>query len=288
VHDDEVKTSVGLVNRLVARQFPQWAGLPIQQLPLGGTDHALYRLGDELVARMPRIHWAADLAAKDARWLPVLAPHLPLSVPSPLAVGEPGFGYPFRWSVAPWLPGSNPSAGNTDLASTAGRLAEFIKALQRIDTTDAPAASRGKPLDPLDEPARAAIAKLGDRIDGPRVTAAWERALSAAPWRRDPVWVHGDLGPGNLLVRQGELTAVIDWGSAGVGDPAVDLMPAWSLFDAASRRLFRAAVGCDDDTWERSRGWALISSLMALPYYEKTFPAIVAESKRKIAAVLAD
>jgi aminoglycoside phosphotransferase (APT) family kinase protein len=285
VHDNEAPTSVELVARLVAQQFPQWAQLPLAQLPLGGTDHALYRIGDGLVARMPRIGWAAGLAVKDARWLPFLAPHLPLTVPTPLAVGEPGFDYPFHWSVVPWLAGSNPRSSDADLAL---RLAGFIKALQGIDTTGAPEAGRGRPVSALDEAARSAITELGDRIDGPRVTAAWDRVMAAAPWPGPPVWVHGDLAPGNLLVRQGKLTAVIDWGAAGVGDPAVELMPAWSLFDAAARRVFREAVGCDEDTWQRGRGWALISSLMALPYYEKTFPGIVAESHRKIAAVLED
>jgi len=288
VHDNEIQTSVEQVERLVAQQFPQWAKLPITRLPVGGTDHTLYRIGDDLVARLPRIDWASGSAETDLRWLPYLAPHLPLRVPAPVAVGEPGEGFPHRWAVVPWLPGSNPTAGNTDLAAAAVQLAEFIQALQGIDTTGAPASGRGVPLASRDRWTREAIAELGDRIDGPRVTDAWEQALAARQWSREPVWMHGDLSAGNLVVRQRKLTAVIDWGGVGIGDPAVELMPAWSLFSGESRQIFREAVGCDEHTWQRGRGWALSTALIALPYYWERFPGIVAESHAKIAAILAD
>jgi aminoglycoside phosphotransferase (APT) family kinase protein len=288
VHDNEIVTSVEQVGRLVAQQFPQWAGLPIQRLPIGGTDHTLYRIGDDLVARMPRIAWASGSADSDLRWLPHLAPHLPLRVPTPVAVGEPGEGFPFRWAVVPWLTGTNPTADNTDLAEAALTLAGFITALQGIDPTGAPASSRGMPLAERDEATRAAITELGSRIDRPRVTALWEQALAADDWSRAPVWMHGDLSAGNLLVRQRKLVGVIDWGATGIGDPAVDLMPAWSLFDPASRQVFREALGCDEDTWQRGRGWALSTALIALPYYWERYPGIVAESHAKIAAVVAD
>jgi len=292
MHDNEIPLGTELVHRLVAQQFPQWAGLPVTALALGGTDHALFRLGDGLVARMPRIGWAAGQAESDSRWLPVLAPHLPLAVPVPVAVGEPDEDFPWRWAVVPWLRGENPPSGNVDLEHAAVQLAEFVTALRSVDTAGAPAASRGVPLAKRDEPTRAAIAELGDRIDGRRVTAAWEQALSANAWTREPVWSHGDLSAGNLLARQRKLSAVIDWGGVGVGDPAVDLMPAWSIFDGRSRLAYREALGRDfggdEDMWQRGRGWALSTALIALPYYFDRYPGIVAESKAKIAAVLAD
>ena len=288
VHDNEIVTSVDQVSRLVAQQFPQWANLPVRRLPVGGTDHTLYRIGDDLVARLPRIDWASGSADKDSRWLPFLAPHLPLDVPAPVAVGEPGEGFPFRWAVVPWLPGSNPSNDNVEAAEAAVTLAGFIAALQGIDPTGAPASDRGVPLAERDKWTRTAIAELGDRIDRPRVTAVWEEALAAKEWAQGPVWMHGDLSAGNLLVRQRKLTAVIDWGGVGSGDPAVELMPAWGIFSGESRRIFREALGCDEDMWQRGRGWALSTSLIALPYYWQRYPGIVAESEAKIAAILAD
>ncbi|GIG62264.1 hypothetical protein Lfu02_66360 [Longispora fulva] len=291
MHENEIRTDAEQVRRLVAHQFPQWADLPVTALPPVGTDHMLYRIGGDLLARMPRIDWALDQADSDSRWLPVLAPHLPLPVPLPVALGGPGEGYPWRWSVVPWLSGENPTADNVDPGPAAADLAAFVRALHGVDTTGGPVktgATRGVPLAARDEITRAAIAELGDRVDGARVTSAWEDALAAAPWAGPPVWVHGDLQAGNLLVDRRRLSAVIDFGGLGLGDPAVDLMPAWNLFDAPAREVFRAESGYDDDTWRRGRGWALSTALLGLPYYWDTVPAFVEEGLRKVAAVLED
>lgn len=289
MHENEVRTDVEQVRRLLAVQFPQWSGMPVTALPPSGTDHALYRIGDDLVARLPRIHWALGQVETDRHWLPVLAPHLPLPVPAPLAIGEPGEGYPWSWSVAPWLPGENPDGDNVDLDTAAVQLAGFVTALRSVDTTGGPlkgGMDRGVPLAARDELTREAIAELGDRVDTARVTAAWEAALAAETWSEPEVWIHGDLLPGNVLVADRRLSAVIDFGALGLGDPAADVAPAWTIFDARSRPIFRENLGCGEDMWQRGRGWALSTALVAMPYYWETAPPIVAECQRHIAAIL--
>lgn len=300
LHDDEIQTSPDQVRRLVAEQLPHWAHLAVTPGPAGGTDHLLYRLGDNLLVRMPKIAWAADQAVNDARWLPFLAPHLPLAVPAPLAVGEPADGFPFRWSVVPWLPGEPPTADNTDQVDGARTLAAFVTALRGVDPASGPVkdgTSRGVPLERLDDGMRRAIVASGSRLEVPvpdgrrtgmdAVTTVWERALAARP-ASGGAWIHGDLLPGNLLAHCRRLAAVIDWGGIGVGDPAADLIPAWTLFRGTARAAFRAAAGLDDDAWERARGWVLVQAVIALPYYWDRWPAFARASQARIAAVLED
>jgi aminoglycoside phosphotransferase (APT) family kinase protein len=302
MHADEVDTDPSLVRRLLAGQFPQWAGLPIEPVPSAGTDHALYRLGDDLSVRLPRIHWAVGQADKEARWLPKLAPHLPLAIPAPLAHGRPAEGYLWGWSVYRWLPGENAiHASIDDLTQVATDLAQFIRALEQIDARGgspngaeqehAPLSPRGGPLAARDAETRAAIASLaaiGGLIDADAVTAAWEASRDAPIWDRPLVWIHGDLQPGNLLIEHGRLSAVIDFGCLGLGDPATDLMLAWTLFHGPSRNAFRAALDVDDATWLRGRGWTLSVALIALPYYLHTNRTIVNFSRHAIAEVLAE
>lgn len=291
LHADEIVTDADLVRRLVAEQFPQWAGLAVRALASPGTDHRLFRLGDALLVRMPRIHWAAGQADSDARWLPVLGPHLPVALPVPVAVGEPGEGFPWRWSVVPWLPGHPPERDDPGLADVAVALAAAVRALGGVDASDAPmksGADRGVPLGARDGLTRAAVDDLGDRVEREAVLRAWEASLQAPPWPGGPAWLHGDLLPGNLLVDGPALTAVIDWGALGAGDPAADLQPAWNLFDGASRASFREVVGCDDAAWLRGRGWVLSTALVALPYYWDSAPHIARRCRADIAAVLAD
>lgn len=289
MHADEVLTDAALVRRLLAAQFPGWADLAIAPVSSYGTDHDIYRLGDALCARLPRIGWATGQAAKEAQWLPRLAPHLPLRVPVPLAMGQPGEGYPFGWSVYEWLPGDN-AHGPLDLEPAALDLAAFVAALRRIDTADAfarPPRRRGGPLAEQDEGVRRSIAQLGDRIDGVAALRAWQESLEAARWNGPDVWIHGDLLPGNLLVEGGRLSAVIDFGGLNVGDSACDLLPAWNLFHGASRERFRTALAVDDAAWLRGRGWALCQALAALPYYWDTNPGMVRQASHALLQVLA-
>ena len=294
MHADEVDTDVSLVGRLLAAQFPRWADLPIKPFPSAGTDNALYRLGDDMAVRLPRIHWATGQVDKEHRWLPRLAPLLPLAIPVPLAKGTPGEGYPWHWSVYRWLDGENATIERiTDPGQAATELARFVAALQRIDATggpppDAHNSFRGEPLARRDAATRAAIVSLAGTLDGDAVTAAWDAALQAPVWHGPPVWIHGDLQSGNLLSVQGRLNAVIDFGCLGVGDPASDLMVAWNLLSAETRDVFRAALPVDEATWARGRGWALSVGLIALPYYHRSNPVLAGISRRAIEEVLAD
>ncbi|SDY53039.1 Predicted kinase, aminoglycoside phosphotransferase (APT) family [Modestobacter sp. DSM 44400] len=240
MHADEVLTDAALVRRLLAAQFPQWTGLEVTAVPSAGTDNALYRLGSDLAVRLPRIGWAVADVGKEQRWLLRLAPHLPLPVPVPLAQGAPGEGYPWAWSVVRWLDGAEAAADRVgDLGVLATDLAGFVTALHRVEVCDpAPALppGRGVPLATRDDLTRSSIAALAGSVDTAAVTAAWEDALCAPAWDGAPVWVHGDLAPGNLLLTGGRLSAVIDFGALTIGDPAVDLLPAWNLFPAAAGR----------------------------------------------------
>jgi aminoglycoside phosphotransferase (APT) family kinase protein len=294
MHADEVATDAGLVRRLLAGQFPQWADLPIEPVPSAGTDNALYRLGNELVVRMPRISWATGQIDKERRWLPHLAPRLPLAIPAPVAVGEPAEGFPWRWSVYRWLDGENATLDRlADPDGAARDLAHFVRALQAIDATGGPLREpgtfgRGVPLAVRDAGTREAIAACDGLIDTHAATLAWEAALAAPAWRGPPVWLHGDLQSGNLLAVKRRLSAVIDFGALTIGDPACDLMVAWNLFTAGPRAVFRAAIAVDDATWARGRGWALSPALVALPYYRESNPGLAAIARHAIAEVLAD
>jgi aminoglycoside phosphotransferase (APT) family kinase protein len=291
MHADEVDTDVTLVRRLLAGQFPHWAGLAIEPVVSYGTDHDIYRLGDDLAARLPRIGWATRQAAKEAELLPKLAPQLPLAVPVQLAMGQPAEGYPFEWSVYRWLPGENANGTIDDFDQAAVDLAAFVRALREVDPTDAhprPARSRGAPLAELDKDVRRSIAELGDRVDGAAALRSWEESLDAAAWDADEVWVHGDLLPGNLLVVDGRLSAVIDFGCLNVGDPACDLQPAWNVFAGESRARYRAELDVDDASWLRGRGWALYQAVMALPYYWDTNPGMIRQASHALRQVLAE
>jgi len=294
MHADEVDTDASLVGRLLAAQFPHWADLPIEPVDSAGTDNALYRLGDAMVVRLPRIHWAVGQVEKEHEWLPRLAPLLPLAVPVPLAKGMPGEGYPWKWSVYRWLEGENATIERiADARRAATELGHFIAALQRIDTTGGPSPAvhnsfRGVPLATRDATTRAAIASLRSVIDVGAASAAWEAALEAPAWDGPPVWIHGDIQSGNLLAVRGRLSAVIDFGCLGVGDPACDLTVAWTLLSGEARDAFRAALPVNDATWARGRGWALSVGLIALPYYQSTNPVLAGIARHAIEEALAD
>jgi aminoglycoside phosphotransferase (APT) family kinase protein len=295
MHHDELDIDASLVRRLLASQFPRWAELPIERIEPTGTDNAIYRLGDDMVVRLPRVARTVATLEKERAWLPRLAPHLPLAVPVPLAEGTPTAGYPWVWSVYRWLEGTDATVEPiADLGRAASDLARFIAALQSIDATGGPPPGahnffRGEALVARDDAVRASIASLHDEIDGEAVTAAWEAALRAPEWRRPPVWIHGDLDARNVLVEDGRFSAVIDWGSLGVGDPACDVMVAWKLLSADTRGTFREALSVDEATWTRGHGWALSQALNALSYYTlETNAVLVREAERWLAEVLAD
>ncbi|GAA0413698.1 aminoglycoside phosphotransferase family protein [Leifsonia naganoensis] len=260
-----------LVRRLVDAQFPQWRDLPITPVEHDGWDNRTFRLGSELSVRLPSAAGYTGQVAKEHEWLPRLASRLPLPIPQPVAAGAPGEGYPFPWSVYRWLPGrplalAREEADEVEAVTLARDIGAFLVALRGVDATDGPAPGthnffRGAPPDIYGEEALAAIALLGD--DEPAARDIWERA-TASHWEAAPVWFHGDVAEGNLLVDSGRLSAVIDFGTSGVGDPACDLVPAWTMFDDPARTAFRAAVALDDATWARARGWALWKAAITL------------------------
>jgi aminoglycoside phosphotransferase (APT) family kinase protein len=294
MHAEEVLTDAQLVRRLLADQFPHWADLAVVPVESSGTDHDIYRLGDTLAARLPRIGWATGQAAKEARWLPRLAPALPVAVPRHVAHGRPGAGYPFEWSVCSWLPG-RPADRSADTVAAAVDVAGFVNALRAVDTAGAPArapGSRGGPLAHADDGVRAAIAQLadcfGDRFDADAALRIWDDALAAPTWTGPERWLHGDLLPGNLLMADGRLTGVIDFGTLNVGDPACDLQPAWNLFTGAARERFLAELGTDDASRRRGRGWVVRQTTVALPYYRDTNPGMVRQASYALDQVLAE
>ncbi|MFE9790561.1 aminoglycoside phosphotransferase family protein [Streptomyces goshikiensis] len=283
-----------LVRRLVAGQFPRWAGLAVERFASGGTVNAVYRLGADMAVRLPLAAGGAGDVALEREWLPRLAALLPTPIPEVLGAGEPAEGYPWPWSVYRWRAGANPEAGAlSEPVALAGDLAGFVASMRGITLPGAPTAHRGGPLSSLDAETRAAIGRLRgipeEGIDCDAAAAVWEEALRAPDWDGPPVWLHADLMPGNLLVEAGRLTSVIDFGCAGVGDPACDLFPAWNLLPAGgAREVFREALGVDDATWIRGRARTLSQALIALPYYRRTNPAMAGNARHVIGAVLGE
>jgi aminoglycoside phosphotransferase (APT) family kinase protein len=276
-----------LVTRLVQRQFPQWADLPITAAEPNGWDNRTFRLGRELLVRLPSAERYAAQVRKEHRWLPVLAPHVPLPIPVPVAMGEPGEGYPWNWSVYHWLDGTPASAARIDDRSEfAVALACFLVCLEKIESTEGPPPGphnffRGGPLEIYDAETRKAIAAVQEMINAELATEVWETAL-AATWHGGPVWVHGDVAAGNLLVRDGRLAAVIDFGCSGVGDPACDLAIAWTFLSGQSREAFRVALPLDAEAWARGRGWALWKALITFAGNLQADQAAAAQALRVI------
>ena len=270
MHPEKFPIDAALVRRLVATQFPQWADLPVEPVAFGGWDNRTFHLGDHMTVRLPSAAAYALQVEKEQRWLPRLAPHLPLPIPVPLAMGVPAEDYPWHWSVYRWLDGeiATIETHRRSAANSRRRWRDFLVALQRIDATGGPPPGphnfyRGGPLTVYDGETRQALAALEGRIDTGAAREVWEAAL-AATWRGQPVWVHGDVASGNLLVRDGVLSAVIDFGSSAVGDPACDLYIAWTFLEGESREAFRAALPLDEATWARGRGWTLWKALITL------------------------
>jgi aminoglycoside phosphotransferase (APT) family kinase protein len=282
-----------LAAALVARQFPEWAGLPVVPVAESGWDNRTFRLGDAMTVRLPTAEYYVAAVEKEHTWLPRLAPHLPLPIPTPLALGAPGPGYPWPWSVRKWIDGRPATEERiADLAAFADDLARFLVALWGAEVPGGPAAGahsfhRGGDLVVYEGETRAALATLGRRVDEVAVSMVWEEALAARA-KQAPVWFHGDVAAGNLLVDDlGRLSAVIDFGTSGVGDPACDLVIGWTLLDGPSREAFRHRTTLDDGAWARAAGWALWKALITLAAPDAA-PADRAGAARTLDRVLAD
>jgi aminoglycoside phosphotransferase (APT) family kinase protein len=293
MHADQVDVSAETVIPLVAAQFPQWRAHPVRPIESHGTVNALFRLGDDIVLRFPlqpRLDPAMEeslLREQDnARRIAALTE---LQVPQPLGIGRPGEGYPGLWTAYRWIPGRTADlAAITDLDGFARDLARFVRDLRAMSTGGRrwDGHSRGGPLSGRSAAVSRALAESTHLIDVPRITEVWQRCLQVPGHRGPDVWIHADLMPGNLLVRGGRLTAVIDLGTACIGDPAVDLMPAWNFLPAAPRKTYREALTVDDATWERGRGWAIAQAVMALPYYVHTNPVMADTARLTLDAVV--
>lgn len=264
-----------LVARLLGAQFPQWAGLPLAPADPQGWDNRSFRLGTTMVVRLPSAAGYAAQVEKEQRWLPFLAARLPLPIPAPLAVGVPGEGFPWQWSIYRWLGGETARVDRIgDLRVFAGELAAFLVALQQVDAAGGPPPGphnffRGAPLATYDGETRHALSLLADDLDAAAALRLWQAGIATA-FNGAPVWLHGDVAVNNLLVHGGRLAAVIDFGCAAVGDPACDLAIAWTLFTGESRAAFQAALPLDAATWQRGAGWALWKALITLAEYRTT------------------
>lgn len=288
-----VEIDTALVKNLIAAQFPDWEDLPVRPVATSGWDNRTFHLGDEMSVRLPSAERYVAQVEKEHRFLPVLGNRLPFAIPVPLGLGKPGEGYPWPWSVYRWIEGERSSPRTiADLTVFAEDLADFLLALWKIDASDGlPAGQhnfyRGGPLAVYDDETRRSIKTLSNEIDVPLITEIWERALRSR-WAEKPVWVHGDIAEGNLLVRDGRLAAVIDFGSSATGDPACDLVIAWTFLDEAAARVFRDRVDLDAQTWERARGWCLWKALITVAGEPGTDPLVKEQHRRWIGRIVAD
>ena len=294
MHADQFDTSLELARELVDSQFPQWSDRALTEVRSTGTSNAMYRLGADKVVRLPLQPGAERSVGNEHRWLPELAPMLPLDVPVALGRGQPTDDFPSVWSICPWLPGEDgTSAGDIDLAQAAVDLAGFMRALQSCDTAGAPRPKpewrgRGVPLATRAESVHRSLRKSTHLVDSDALLVVWSEAVGADVWPHDPVWVHGDIAAGNLLFLDGRLSAAIDWSPMGVGDPACDLIVAWEVFDHAARQSLRTELDVDDATWLRSRGWALSTAIDAAYYYEHSNQFMFDQAMHKLNVLLTD
>lgn len=281
--DNKLDITASLVTDLIAEQFPRWSNLSIKPVEVDGHDNRTFHLGEEMLVRLPSAECYAAKVLIEQKWLPLLAPHVSCAIPQPIAMGNPSQQYPWHWSVYRWLEGESAntlSIDNAHLSILAQQLAQFLNELHKIDTTGGPVPGphnfyRGGNLSVYDGETRAAITQLQGVIDTNTARAVWEKALSS-PWSKNPVWVHGDLSAGNFLVKDNQLVAVIDFGGMGIGDPACDLVIAWTFLKQESRDIFKSLVSLDPDTWARARGWALWKALITLAsLQDKTCPEAI-------------
>ncbi len=288
MHANELDVHISLVRDLIDQQFPEFSTLPITPVNSVGTVNHVYRLGEELSIRLPRVKEWADIE-KEWRWIPYLAPRLTLKIPEPVALGQPDPLYPVNWAIYKWIEGNNYSDELIDDEREAAKdLAHFVNEIHSIDVpAGTPRAGRA-PLLELNKRTIDCMNEADDLLDRDRVLAAWEDSCKASVWNGHPVWIHADLLRTNLLVHSGRLAAVIDFGGAGIGDPAFDLIPAWSIFNSKGRKVFQNSIHADKDTWLRARGYALHQAVLIIPYYRATNPQFVTLAKRTLDEILAD
>lgn len=289
----EINIDSDLVRRLIDKQFPQWKDLYVKPVEVGGWDNRTFHLGTEMLVRVPSAEEYASNVEKEQTWLPRLAPLLPLSIPTPLAMGEPGENYPWKWSVYRWIEGKTAAfTPIADMDDFATRLARFLIVLQHIDTKEAPLPRLGDfsyvgGLIAYDDETRRAITALKSKIDARAAIEVWEKALKTT-WQRPPVWVHGDISSGNLLVEKGKLSAVLDFEGLAIGDPACDLVIAWKFFQGKNRKIFREMLPLDPGTWDRGRAWALWKAMIVAAGLTESNTVEISQAWHTIEEVIKD
>lgn len=292
MHENELEINECLAKTLIEKQCPRWSNLTLKPVSSSGTDNALFRLGDDYIVRLPRIEWTPGSIVrsinKEYEWIPKIAHWLTIPVSEPVFKGNPDDHYPWPWLIAKWHDGQNPDfEKETEYELLAKDLAGFINNLHTIRLENGPLSRRGVPLKELDQETRTAIHALKTDMDTQVISTLWEQLSNISPWNTDPVWVHGDLLPGNIITQNNRLSAVIDFTDTGMGDPACDLVIAWSLLNAPSRSVFRDHLkNIDDDTWQRGRGWALSIAVIMLPYYKHSNPVLATLARRMIKNVI--
>lgn len=285
--------NVELAIRLINEQFPEWANLDVRPVKNGGNDNRTFHLGDNMSLRLPSSEHYVPQVEKEQEWLPKLARKLSLPISTPIAKGNPSKAYPFPWSVNMWLQGETLAHDNINNINQFARdLGSFLKEFQAIDASGGPLAGkhnfyRGGNIAIYDKETRDAIEQNKDILNSSFLKEIWELALDSK-WTETPVWVHGDIAPGNILVKDGELCAVIDFGMVGVGDPSCDATMAWTFFDNTSRKVFKNTLNMDDDTWNRARGWALWKALITYNANRKSNKAIAEEAYKIIKIIEQD
>lgn len=288
MHENELEIDEDLVRTLLQSQCPDWAHLPLKAVPSSGTEASLFRLGDNYVVRLPRLAGADANINKEYEWVPKIAQQLKTPLSLPLFKGHAHPTYPSSWVISQWNDGVNPPfEQENEYGLLAQDLGHFINKFQRLDLAHGPLSRRGVPLNQLDQQTKRALDELQGEIDCHKVANLWDQLISIPLWPHDPVWIHGDLLPGNILIQDNRLKAVIDFSDVGIGDPACDLIIAWALLNPPSRKIFQTTLeNKDENTWQRGRGWALSIALIMLPYYKNTNPAFASLARRMIKHVV--
>lgn len=287
LHADEFPLTVEIVTALIANQFPAWAQLPLHIMETQGTNNLVFTLGEDKIVRLPRMERAVPSLQKEAQWLPLLGPRLPIPIPKVIAASVPAENYPYPWLICECLSGTTIVPEHIDMTQAATDLGKIILALHKIETDGAPPCRRGKPLSSLDEPVRDAMSLIQDIYELKKLTKIWNNFLKIPPWTGEPVWMHGDLHPGNLLMQDSRISAVVDFGLTGTGDPATDLMVAWTILSPEARSLFKSIIKPDAATWRRAQGRAFSFGLIGYSYYRKKDPAFASISQHALDAVIA-
>ncbi|GHV45553.1 acetyltransferase [Spirochaetia bacterium] len=289
LHGDQFDINVEIVKNLIKKQFPEFKELPIFEFDSIGTVNSIFRLGNEHYIRFPKTKQYEDSILKEYRILPYISKHITLEIPQPIKLGNPCSLYPVHWAIYNWINGE-PYDNNkiADIQDIVSELANFINELHTISLLkDAPKAGR-KPLLELDKMTIDALNASKEEIKYTKIIKIWNNLVNTSVWNNKPVWIHADLLKPNILIKDNHIAAIIDFGSAGIGDPAFDLIPAWAIFDKESRNKLQKTLDINEDTWNRACAYALHQAALIIPYYRKSNPGFVKQAIDTINEIIID